>query len=458
MTPDATRNSSTPPPSNRTHARRMVPGGLACFAMGWRMTRLVVLAFGMGLVPQVQAGSDAVAGPSDLPESWWHLLHSHQSELLVGAAVLAGIVVLTATILTFLVRHHNRRRASFPGGREPSPALANAGTSSSRRSSARPGARAFPPQSTGGLGKPAASGDTTRLTPEGQSPPTEHWKEEQVPHGLQGRELMIVLAAWACLIAGLALMARNADNYAVCMPVLLVAFLLAVMAMAQRLVLHGSLILVVLYVAAPVVWLVHRMNPEPPQDTLVARSSSIPPQPMQAGPGLLTPNVPTPAAAADAIIPEPPKLLIPEDDALPAPSAAVSAPKASMAPPLVLPPPPARAPDSLFAYRARLNRADYLNQDGVDLRTLARTKFNDILMQERLHVHQNGRRDPEDTVDEAFGEHPLPEYRSLFAGKPIRMPSSVSLIQLVKRDDVIVDVQVFPSFIQVDPVTPLVAP
>lgn len=122
------------------------------------------------------------------------------------------------------------------------------------------------------------------------------------------------------------------------------------------------------------------------------------------------------------------------------------------APPLDLPPLPVKAKGALFSYRARLSRGDHVNQNGIDLRTLARTKFSEILLQERLHVHQSARRDPEDSVDEEFKSRPLPEYRSLLEGKPLRMPSDVSLIQLLK-DDVILDVQVFEDFIQVDPVT-----
>jgi hypothetical protein len=155
--------------------------------------------------------------------------------------------------------------------------------------------------------------------------------------------------------------------------------------------------------------------------------------------------------------PEAPKLLIPEDDVLSPSTTTADASMSSAAPAPKLPPPPEKAAGSLFAYRARLSRADHLNQDGTDLRTLARTKFADILLQERLHVHQNARRDPEDTVDEAFGTHPLQQYRSLLEGKPIRMPTSVSLIHLLK-DDIIVDVQVFENFVQVDPVTPLAHP
>jgi hypothetical protein len=106
----------------------------------------------------------------------------------------------------------------------------------------------------------------------------------------------------------------------------------------------------------------------------------------------------------------------------------------------------------ILYYRARLSHADYLNEQGLDLRTLARTKFSEVLLQERLHLHQSAQQDPEDSVDEEFTARPLPEYRALFERKPLRMPADVSLLQLLK-DDVIVDVQVFEKFIQVDPVT-----
>jgi hypothetical protein len=268
---------------------------------------------------------------------------------------------------------------------------------------------------------------------------------------------MIVLTAWGCLIAGLGTLARDAEHYAVSVPLLMIAFLLAVMAMAQRRVLHGSLILASLYLAAPAVWLVHRVGSETRlENTVVHTAAASHPQPRRDGQDLLSANAPSPPPV-DANLPEAPKLLIPDDDALPPPTTAAAAPAPSKAPAPVLPPPPAKTANSLFTYRARLSRADHLNQDGVDLRTLARTKFNDVLLQERLHVHQNARRDPEDTVDEAFGARPLEEYRTLLEGKPIRMPSSVSLIQLLK-DDVIVDVQVFEKYVQVDPVTPLANP
>lgn len=397
---------------------------------------LPVFVLVIGTVPPLHA--ELASAPDSEAEtvSWENLAGEHQQELLVGAAILLGIVLLSATILAILVRHLKRKRESnsLPVRTEP----ASAGRPGVQR-----GARAFPKPGAGGFEKPAASGDTTRLTPEVRSSSAERRNNQVEPHGLQGRELMIVLAAWGCLIAGVGIMVRNADNYAVCVPVLLMAFLLAVMAMAQRLVLHGSLILVALYVAAPTVWMVHRLGPKAPEQSIVLHTPmSLPAQ-----------NVPS-AVSTDAKSPETPMLLLPEDDALPPSTAAVAAPRSSATPAPKLPPPPVKAANSLLAYRARLSRADHLNQDGVDLRTLARTKFNDILVQERLHVHQHARRDPEDTVDEAFGTGPVEEYRTLLEGKPIRMPSSVSLIHLLK-DDIIVDVQVFEQFVQVDPVTPL---
>ncbi|RBP46195.1 hypothetical protein DES53_102581 [Roseimicrobium gellanilyticum] len=389
---------------------------------------------------------------------WEKLTSAYHHELLLGAGLLAGVVLLSAIILVFLVRPLKRRQESDLDRMRTStqPELGRSGLAGNRR-----GARAFPHRSAGGLEKPAASGDTTRLTPEGQSLSSHRRGESEGPRGLHGRELMIVLAAWSCLIAGLGTMTRDAENYAVSIPLLMIAFLLAVMAMAQRLVLHGSLLLASLYLAAPAIWVVHRMNNDAAQENAMVRSpAKLQKQSRQDGP---VPSADTspPATVADATSPEAkpqeaPRLLIPEDDALPAPIAATASAKPPKAPaPLpALPPIPTKAADSLFAYRAKLSRADHMNQDGVDLRTLARTKFNDVLLQERLHVHQNAKRDPEDTVDEAFGAHPLEEYRSLLEGKPIRMPSSVSLIQLLK-DDVIVDVQVFEKFVQVDPVTPL---
>jgi hypothetical protein len=151
-----------------------------------------------------------------------------------------------------------------------------------------------------------------------------------------------------------------------------------------------------------------------------------------------------------------PKLLVPDEDALPPLPPSTAPPQKPTTPPAAsplpsLPPRPARMEGAILSYRARLSRSDHLNDQGIDLRTLTRTKFSEILLQERLHVHQGTKQDAEDSVDEEFAVRPFPEYRALFERKPLRMPSDVSLIQLLK-DDVIVDVQVFDQFIQVDPV------
>jgi hypothetical protein len=256
MIPDTTRNSPNSLPDNRKGSPTFVPAGMVDFATRWRAAaRFLVFVIIIGAVPPLQAEFISSPDSEAKAESWENLANEHQLELFVGVAIFLGIVLLSAIILAILVRHLKRRReANSPPARTEPP--------SSVRSGQRRGARAFPKQGSGGLDKPAVSGDTTRLTPAGRAPSlSEYRKEKEEPHGLRGREFMIVLAAWGCLLAGLAIMARNADHYAVCVPVLLIAFLLAVMAMAQRLVLHGSLILAALYLAVPAVWLVQRLGP-----------------------------------------------------------------------------------------------------------------------------------------------------------------------------------------------------
>jgi hypothetical protein len=117
-----------------------------------------------------------------------------------------------------------------------------------------------------------------------------------------------------------------------------------------------------------------------------------------------------------------------------------------------LPPPPPKMAGALFSYRARLSHADHLDRNGVDLRKSPQTTFGDILLQERVYVHQFKKRDPEDTVDAEFATLPFGAYRALFIGKEVKLPRNVLLFQLL-GDDIIVDVQVFRDYLDVQMVS-----
>ncbi|MEZ0273455.1 MAG: hypothetical protein ACAH88_01010 [Roseimicrobium sp.] len=397
---------------------------------------------------------------------------NHKEALLVGAGVLVAVMLISAVILVFIVRRMKRRHdAGAQGTVLPGSAPRSSVAGPSRLESIR-GARAFPGRTAeGSTSPPARSGDTARLTAHEEPLSTKRGREapspplQAPPRGSIGT----IVAAWGCLIAGLCLMMGTPGSYAICIPLFLIAFLLAVMAMTQGRILHGSLMLAVLYLAVPGVWLAQHLGRDEEKGSLAAqaqvgpkasKSAGIAEQPETSVP-VPSPSAP-PAVGPDPYSSEPnpamPRLLVPDDSALPSltPSTTLPAqPKEAVVPSLPvanLPPLPPKAEGALFSYRARLSHADHINESGTDLRTLARTKFSEILLQERLHVHQGARREPEDSVDGEFEVRPLPEYRSLFEGKPLRLPKSISLIELLK-DDVIVDIQVFEKFIQVDPVS-----
>jgi hypothetical protein len=447
-----------------------------------RLARIISLLMVLATCSRLEAGVlsaaetpvDSARGFGEVQEraqDWQSFFENHKDGLIAGAGALAGIILISAMILVFIVRRTKSRHGAGAAGI----GMVRPG-SASHQSLAEPaspgamrGARAFPRGTAEGPMRPARSGDTARLTvgemPSLKKPDAEVPSAPRIP---QMGSMRTVFAAWTCMVVGLGIMMRSPGSYAISVPLFLIAFLLAVMAMTQRLILYGSLTLAVLYLAVPAVWLVQHVGKNSETDAMAAQaqtdsksSKSVTTTDERSATSAPVPSPAAPVAGADppASNPAMPRLLIPEDDALPPlpsssaaqpvqPKEAAAAPK----PPLVLPPLPAKADGALFSYRARLSHADHINPSGTDLRTLARTKFSEILLQERLHVHQGAQRDPEDTVDAGFDAHPLPEYRSLFEGKPLRMPSNVSLIQMLK-DDVILDVQVFEKFIQVDPVS-----
>lgn len=286
-----------------------------------------------------------------------------------------------------------------------------------------------------------------------------------------------VIAAWICLVAGLGLMVGSPGSFAVCAPLFLLAVLLAVTAMVQRLVLHGSLVLAALYLAVPAVWLTQYFGseedvtraqryvadgsptntPNPTGDPIVgagdplaqqeallkskpATSSGAPPSVWKQ----ITPPSKSSAASQDQATrgQNLPPILPAETSDAPLPAMRVPG----------LPPPPPKMRGALFSYRARLSHADHFDHNGADLRDSPQTTFGDILLQERLHVHQLKKRDPEDTVDTEFAIRPLGAYRALFVGKEVRMPKNLLLFQLLS-DDIIVDVQVFRDFLDVQMVS-----
>jgi hypothetical protein len=257
-------------------------------------------------------------------------------------------------------------------------------------------------------------------------------------------------------VVGLAIMILAPGSYAVCVPVFLIAVLLAVTAMTRHLVLHGSLVLAALYLSVAVVWLVQRSGSDAETreaKKLAANARSAESQKLSSA-TTRSSEAPVgrwaPPSVWKQVKPEE-KTLPPNTGPLPTPPAPSSA--AATPPPAMLlpdmPPLPAKADAALIAYRARLSHADHLDQNGADLRNAASTTFGEILLQERVHVHQRGQRDPEDTVDAEFGSFAFQDYRALFERKPLKLPAKVLLYQLLK-DDVIVDVQVFAEFIRVD--------
>lgn len=116
-----------------------------------------------------------------------------------------------------------------------------------------------------------------------------------------------------------------------------------------------------------------------------------------------------------------------------------------------VPPPAPPAPPPLLSYRARLSEADRFNGSGVDLRTLPGTKLNDILLQDRLHVHRGVHQDLEDAIDAIYRSKTPAEYRALFENKPIRIPANTTLEKLLRNNGV-VHVRVYQEYITVEPV------
>lgn len=399
-------------------------------------------------------------------QEWTSVVKEHKSSLLAGGAVLGGIMLFSAIILVFMVRrarqlHGTPAAETARRGAAFIPSMREAKVLSKVR-----GSKAFPVMPEG---RPARSGDTTRLTIEEELAAVEDESPGTPIPPLRtplGAGIWAVIAAWICLVVGLGLMIRSPGSLAACAPLLLVAVLLAVTAMAQRLVLHGSLVLAALYLAVPAVWLTQYLGSE--EDVAATRRNAM------EGAGTNSLN-PTRDPAADMR-----DLYARQEALLKAKSGASGSGAPSLqkgAPPSVwkqitpakktpaadepllpamrvpgLPPAPPKMAGALFSYRARLSHADHLDQNGVDLRKSPQTTFGEILLQERLHVHQYKKRDPEDTVDAEFATLPLAAYRALFIGKEIKLPKNVLLFQLLE-DDIIVDVQVFRDFLDVQVVS-----
>ncbi|WP_206026448.1 hypothetical protein [Roseimicrobium sp. ORNL1] len=419
---------------------------------------------------------ETAEGASD--QEWTSVVKEHKSGLLAGGAVLGGIILFSALILAFMVRrvrqlHGTPAAESGRRGAAFIPSMREAKVLSKAR-----GAKAFPVTPEG---KPARSGDTTRLTLEEELASVEDETPDAPMPPLRtplGAGIWAVVVAWICLVVGLGLMIQSPGSLAVCAPLFLIAVLLAVTAMAQRLVLHGSLVLAALYLAVPAVWITQYLGSE--EDVTESQRHAA------SGAQTSTRN-PTSDPAADA------RKLYAQQEALlkskpgtsggRTPSLQAGAPPAvwkqitpanktsvegQNLPPILpaeaneqllpamrvpgLPPAPPKMAGALFSYRARLGHADHLDPNGVDLRNSPQTTFGDILLQERLHVHQFNKRDPEDSVDAEFATLPLAAYRALFIGKEVKLPRNVLLFQLLK-DDIIVDVQVFRDFLDVQVVS-----
>lgn len=436
--------------------------------------------------PVLLAAIDGEATGGATDQEWASVVKEHKSGLLAGGAVLGSIILFSALILVFMVRR-TRQLHGTPGaeatrrGGSFIPSMREAKVLSKVR-----GSKAFPVTPEG---KPARSGDTTRLTLEEELAAVEDETPGDAPIPPLRTPLeagiWAVITAWICLVAGLGLMVWSPGSFAACAPLFLIAVLLAVTAMAQRLVLQGSLVLAALYLAVPAVWLTQYLGseediagaphyaveasqtsaPNPTSDP-VADAKNLDAQRealLKAKPGTSGTSTPplqtgAPPAVWKQVIPANKTTSASQNQTtqgqnLPPipPAEADESPLPAMRVP-GLPPAPPRKAGALFSYRARLSHADHLDQNGVDLRKSPQTTFGDLLLQERLHVHQLKKRDPEDTVDTEFATLPLAAYRALFIGKEVKLPKNVLLFQLL-GDDIIVDVQVFREFLDVQMVS-----